>query len=284
MGRPLQARLQFPLPARQAVHDGLTLMRDGRPLAAENRDGAMVTTVDLDTGAHLNIQVAYRSQGLNDWQYRFGEPAGQIRDFHCTVTTDFAGVDFPDNTIAPTAKRQVPAGWELRWNHASLVSGVPIDVLMPAKAQPGPPAASISAFARVSLFFFFFLMLIITTLKRVGLHPMNYFFLACAIFAFHLLFAYLVDHIAIHTAFLLSSVVSMGLVVSYLRIAPGVRFAFVEAGLAQFAYLILFSYAFFFPGYTGLAVTIGSITTLFAVMQWTGHVQGAQRFSPQPKP
>lgn len=284
LGRPVHARLQFPLPARQAVYDGLTLLRDGRPLASENRDGAMVTAIDLDTGATLNLQVAYRSQGLDDWQYRFGENAGQVRDFHCTVTTDFAGVDFPDNTLAPTTKRRLPAGWELQWNYASLVSGVPADILMPAKAQPGPLAGSISTFAPVSLFFFFFLMVVITTMKRVDLHPMNYFFLACAFFAFHLLFAYLVDHISIHTAFILSSLVSIGLVVSYLRIVTGLRFALVEAGLAQFAYLVLFSYAFFFPGYTGLAVTIGSIATLFAVMQWTGRVRWAERFAPRPEP
>jgi len=37
----------------------------------------------------------------------------------------------------------------------------------------------------------------------------NYFFLACAFFAFHLLFAYLVDRIAIEIAFVICSLVSM---------------------------------------------------------------------------
>lgn len=198
------------------------------------------------------------------------------------MITDFRDVDFPDNTLAPTAKRDAPAGWDLQWNYSSLVSGVPIAVTMPVKAQPGPLAGEISTFAPVSLFFFFFLMLVITTMKRIDLHPMNYFFLACAFFAFHLLLAYLVDHISIHAAFFISSAVSILLVVSYLRIVVGVRFALVEAGLAQFAYLVLFSYAFFFPGYTGLAITIGAICTLFAVMQWTGRVKWSERFSPAP--
>ena len=52
----------------------------------------------------------------------------------------------------------------------------------------------------------------------------------------------------------------------------------VEAGGAQFLYLILFSYAFFFKGLTGLAVTIGSVVTLFAVMQLTGRIRWAEKF------
>ena len=51
----------------------------------------------------------------------------------------------------------------------------------------------------------------------------------------------------------------------------------MEAGSAQLVYLILFSYAFFFRGFTGLAITIGAILTLFIAMQTTGRVRwGAQ--------
>jgi inner membrane protein involved in colicin E2 resistance len=108
---------------------------------------------------------------------------------------------------------------------------------------------------------------------------MNYFFLATAFFAFHLLMAYLVDHISIHAAFIICSVVSVFLVVSYLRLVVGMRFAALEAGGAQFIYLILFSYAFFFKGFTGLAITLGSIITLFLVMQLTGRVKWGEKFA-----
>jgi hypothetical protein len=40
----------------------------------------------------------------------------------------------------------------------------------------------------------------------------------------------------------------------------------------------VFSYAFFFEGFTGLAVTIGAILTLFVVMQMTGRIQWAEKF------
>jgi inner membrane protein involved in colicin E2 resistance len=125
---------------------------------------------------------------------------------------------------------------------------------------------------------FFFLMFIITAVRSIDLHPMNYFFLAAAFFAFHLLLAYLVDQISIHLAFLICSAVSVFLVVSYLRLVVGPRFALVEAGGAQFIYLVLFSYAFFLHGFTGLAITIGCIVTLFVVMQLTARIRWSERF------
>src|SRR5262249_40908887 len=129
----------------------------------------------------------------------------------------------------------------------------------------------ISFFAPVSLMFFFFLMFVITSIRRIDLAPVHYFFLATSFFAFHLLLAYLVDHLSIHLAFAIASAVSIFLVVSYLRIVVGPRFAFLEAALAQLIYLVAFSYAFFFKGFTGLAITIGSIVTLFVVMQVTAR-------------
>jgi inner membrane protein involved in colicin E2 resistance len=159
------------------------------------------------------------------------------------------------------------------------VSGYQIAMEMPEKLQPGPLAGKISFFAPVSLFFFFFIMFIITTMRGIELHPMNYFFLAAAFFSFHLLLAYLVDHVSIHAAFAVSSVVSVFLVVSYLRLVIGIQFATREAAIAQFVYLVLFSYAFFLKGFTGLAITIGSVVTLFVVMQVTGRIHWAQKLA-----
>src|SRR5207253_6935239 len=180
---------------------------------------------------------------------------------------------------SPSRKTETSNGWELDWNYKNLMSGYQIAMVMPAKLQPRPLAGKISFFAPVSLFFFFFLMLIITTLRGIDLHPMNYFFLAAAFFSFHLLLAYLVDHISIHLAFVICSAVSIFLVVSYLRLVVGTRFAVREAALAQFIYLVAFSYAFFLQGFTGLAITIGSIATLFVVMQATGKIRWREKFS-----
>jgi hypothetical protein len=274
------ARLNFPLPARKAVFDDLAILRNGAPLALNNQGDAVSAELKLAPGEAVKLNATYRSQGLDSWQYQFAEGPAQVRSFDCRVRTNFRNVDFPENTLSPTAKRETAPGWELTWSYRNLVSGVPIAVAMPKRQQPGPLAGEISSFAPISLFFFFFLMLVITTLKGIDLHPMHYFFLACSFFSFHLLLVYLVDHISIHTAFFIASVVSVALVISYLRLVVGTRFALREAGLAQFVFLVLFSYAFFFQGYTGLTVTIGAIVTLFCVMQLTARVSWAEKFKP----
>jgi len=201
------------------------------------------------------------------------------------MKTNFKDIDFPDNTLSPSDKHETAHGWELSWSYKNLLSGYQIAMKMPEKLQPGPLAGKISLFAPVSLFFFFFLMFIITTMRGIELHPMNYFFLATGFFAFHLLLAYLVDHVSIHAAFAIASIVSVFLVVSYLRLVVGMQFASREAAIAQFVYLVLFSYAFFLKGFTGLAITIGSVVTLFIVMQVTGRIRWTEKFAVQtPEP
>lgn len=279
------------LPAQKAVYDGLALYLDGRQLPL-TFGGAMVSAkAVIPAGASGVLKATYRSQGQKSWRYRLGQPAAtgavpsggmevsQVNDFHMVLGTDFGGFDFPDNSLSPTTKQQKGSGWELQWDYQNLVSGFDIALVLPEKLQPGPLAGEISYFAPVSLFFFFFLVFILSTLRGINLHPMNYFFLACAFFAFHLLLAYLADHISIHWAFGISSAVSMLLVISYLRLVVNLRFALWDAGLAQLVYLVLFSYAFFFQGFTGLAVTIGVILSLFVVMQMTGRIEWEERFA-----
>jgi hypothetical protein len=266
-------------PSQQAIYDDLAMSVDEQPLVVKNAGTGAFGTIRVAAGKTVVFHVGYRSQGLDDWRYKFGEGVSQIPNFRLDMHTNFKDIDFPENTISPTAKRETAGGWDLTWSYKNLVSGYEIGMAMPEKLQPGPLAGEISYFAPVSLFFFFFLIFIITALRGIDLHPMNYFFLATAFFAFHLLLAYLVDHISIHAAFVICSLVSIFLVVSYLRLVVGIRFAAVEAGLAQFIFLVLFSYAFFYKGFTGLAITIGSILTLFVVMQMTGRIQWKEQFA-----
>jgi len=279
-GKDQNIRIELPLPAKQAVYDGLEIALDGSPLKIVIGGTQVSAGAYIPAGTTGTIKAGYKSQGLDTWSYQLsqGEGVARINDFHLALKTDFDGFDFPENTLSPTEKRKTADGWELMWDYQNLVSGFNVALKMPQKLQPGPLAGKISYFAPVSLFFFFFLIFILSTLRGIDLHPMNYFFLAAAFFAFHLLMAYLCDHISIHAAFLISSLVSILLVVSYLRLVVNLRFAVVDAGLSQLIYLVLFSYAFFFEGFTGLAVTIGAILTLFVVMQMTGRIKWEERF------
>jgi inner membrane protein involved in colicin E2 resistance len=270
-------------PTTQAIYDNLTFNVDGNPVAVSNQNNAAMTVVKIGAGKTAKLAVGYSSQGLNEWRYSFGSTeVAQVRDFSLRMRTNFKDIDFPDNTLSPSEKTQTANGWDLNWTYKNLLSGYQIAMVMPEKLQPGPLAGRISFFAPVSLFFFFFLMLIITTMRGIDLHPMNYFFLAAAFFSFHLLLAYLVDHVSIHVSFAIAAAVSVFLVVIYLRLVVGIRFASREAALAQFIYLVMFSYAFFLKGFTGLAITIGSVLTLFVVMQITGRIRWAERFTVKP--
>jgi inner membrane protein involved in colicin E2 resistance len=273
----------LPFPTTQAIYDDLTFLVDGVAVPIVNENNAATGTVKIPAGKTARLTTGYRSQGLNEWRYSFGsQDVTQVRDFTLKMKTNFKDIDFPDNTLSPSEKHETGAGWNLTWSYKNLLSGYQIAMVMPEKLQPGPLAGRISFFAPVSLFFFFFLMLIITTMRGIELHPMNYFFLAAAFFSFHLLLAYLVDHVSIHVAFAISAVVSVFLVVSYLRLVVGLHFASREAALAQFVYLVMFSYAFFLKGFTGLAITLGSVVTLFVAMQVTGRIRWADKFTLKP--
>jgi len=274
----------LPLPAQQAIYDNVEILLDGQQMPLTFSGTTATAQAQISPGTSHTLRTMYRSRGLDTWRYSFSSKTAdessvvsQAHDFDLLVRTDFSGFDFPENAMSPTEERRTNEGWELEWKYQNLVSGFDIALKMPQKLQPGPLAGRISFFAPVSLFLFFFLIFILSTLRGIDLHPMNYFFLACAFFAFHLLMAYLVDHISIHAAFVLSSIVSIVLVVSYLRLVVSPRFAVVDAGLAQLIYLVLFSYAFFFEGFTGLTVTIGAIVTLFVVMQMTGKIRWDSR-------
>jgi inner membrane protein involved in colicin E2 resistance len=284
-GEPQTVSVQFTFPNKGAVYDDFTFAvggREAREVAVS--DGVATRSFELAPGQKESVEIGYRSQGLDEWWYEFGGGVSQVRNFTLRMRTDFDRIDFPQNGISPTSKTKVPGGWELEWAYKNLLSGVQIGMAMPEKLNPGPWVSQVTFAAPVSLFLFFFLLFIITTREGVDVHPMNYFFVGAAYFSFHLLLAYLVDHVSIHAGFVICSLVSIFLVVSYMRLVVGSRFAFLQVGLSQFVYLVVFSYTFFFEAYTGLAITALCILTLFVVMQYTARVDWGKAFRGERKP
>jgi hypothetical protein len=277
--QPHNVTLTLHLPADQAIYDGLSFLVNGTPQTVQNANSDAYVVFPLKGGETATASVSYNSQGLDRWSYDFGGGVTAVKDFELHARTNFPTFNISENALSPTQETRRGEGWDLEWKYDNLLSGYRIGIELPQKLQPGPLAGRISYFAPVSLLFFFFVIFVLTTAQAIELHPMNYFFMACAFFSFHLLMAYLVDHLSIHLAFMVCSAVSVFLLVSYLRLAVGMKFAAVQAGLAQFVYLVLFSYAFFFDGYTGLSITIGAILTLFVIMQMTARVQWAQKFA-----
>ena len=279
--QPRTLTAEFRFPSAEGIYDGFVFRLGDQDAPRGALAQAVTVSTLLPPHGEADLVVAYRSRGLDDWTYAFApEGVSNVQDFALDMTTDFQRIDFPPGTVSPTTKTATAGGWRLGWQFESLVTGQKVGLDLPNRLNPGPVAARITFFAPVSLLFFLTVMVILGVLSGRSLHPMNYFFVAAAFFAFHLLLAYLVDHLQIHTSFLVASAVSVLLVVTYLRRAAGLRSAVVrEAALAQLVYLVLFSYAFFFEGYTGLTVTIGAVVTLFVLMQITARVDWGEVFA-----
>ena len=273
-------RLKLAFPAAHAIYDNFTFTIDGQMTP---RGGDLTKDVQsvTEVGPHrqVELQVSYRSRGLDDWRYAFAaEGVAEVRDFTLTARTNVRAVDFPAGTMSPTARTEAGEGWGLTWHFTNLVTGQAIGIDLPERQNPGPLAARITFFAPVSLLFFLAVMVVLDVLSSESLHPMNYVFISAAFFAFHLLMAYLVDHVSMHVAFGAAALVSAALVASYLRAVGGMRERWWQAVIAQAIYLVAFSYAFFFEGFTGLSVTIGAIVTLFVLMQMTARVRWTDVF------
>lgn len=281
---PLDVIFAFPDPG--GVYDGFHFIVDGidrtGELQPENGEVKLRMTVSPDQ--QITLAARYQSRGLDSWRYQPADGVNRLEDFNLTLTTDFDAIDYPYQTLSPVTRERTATGWKLGWQFEQVVTGHGIGMTMPAKVQPGELATELSVSAPISLLFFFLVLFVLDRLRDIGMHPINYLFLAGAFFAFHLLFAYSVDHLPIEAAFALASAVSLFLVVTYLRLVVGNRFAFVEAAIAQLVYLVGFSLAHFWAGYTGLTVTVLSVLTLFLLMQWTGRVDWTDALRRRPRP
>lgn len=265
----------FQFPSGEGVYDDFHVVVDGEELTEGLvvGDGGLALRRPVEPGQEVRFAIRYRSRGAETWQYAPTTAPGPVRDFQLRMTTDFADIDYPARTMSPSSRTPTAGGWILDWTFTQIVTGYGIGMVMPQPVQPGELASELSWSAPISLGLFFVWIYVLGFLRREEIHPVNYLFIAAAFFTFNLLFAYTADHLPVEAAFALASVVSVGLVASYLRLVVGGRFALLESGVAQALYQVGFGVAHFFEGFTGLVVTVLGVVTLFALMQLTGRVR-----------
>lgn len=268
--------IAFTLPDPSAVYDAFRLTVDGADVKEAPANGVFSVDMPIAPGQEVRIGAAYKSRGLDEWRYARKDGAAPLRNFSLKMTTSFGDIDFPAQTLSPSSKERRGAGYELGWHFEQLVSGFGVGMVMPKRIQPGELAASLAFSAPISLFFFFLIIAVLARLRSLDIHPINYFFLGAAFFSFHLLFAYSVDHLPLLAAFALSSLLSVAMVVSYLRLVVSSRFAYREAAAAQLVYLVGFSLAHFWEGFTGLTLTVLSVLTLLLLMLLTGRIRWSE--------
>ncbi|MHC4547783.1 MAG: inner membrane CreD family protein [Planctomycetota bacterium] len=270
-GGPGRFRMVLP---EDATLDQLSATLDGRELRIERGE------VGVDVDPPAVVKVAYVSTGQDRWQYDTQDQG--LNDFRLVAHTDFDAIDYPADGLSPTGRAEArPDGGKTAvWAYRRMLPARNrlIGIVMPSMPSAGELSARIATFAPVSLFFFLTVMVTIQLMRSLRLHPINYLLIAAGFFAFHILLAYLVDHLSIHLSFWVAAGVSVLLVTSYLRLVLGARAAIRYAGAAQMVFLVFFSYAFFWRGYTGLTVVIGAVATLFLIMQLTGRIDWEEKF------
>ncbi len=304
-GTDTDGKVHFNLPSRMPPMDLVVRLDDNDvDLPYEQRINGRLR-IPMDLSQPHTLEVSYRGNGQDYWAYCPGEvhsqisnrqawgkeglpvgsSMGELQNFTLTVHTDFTDIDYPSGSRSPSSPATVAEGGTTsKWAFQNAIMRQPMGIAMPHRPNAGPIVSRMTLLAPVSLLFFFTVVFTVVVLKDIPLHPMHYLFLAAGFFAFHILLAYLADHLNIHLAFWIAAAVSVLLVVSYLRLVAGVKFAVFYAGAAQLVYLVGFSYAFFWVGMTGLAITIGAVLTLGVLMQITGRLDWSKVFAKSPPP
>lgn len=274
--------VSFSLPDASTSYENFSFaLGDGGESRRSPRNGTLTEAVVLPAGGSAALVVTYLARGVDAWRYHFNDNA-RVRDFRLMMNTDFSEIDFPEGTGSPGERTEVDGGWEFLWAYPDVIAAPGIGMSMPDVLNAGPITSRITFFAPVSLLFFL-TVLVLTGIERgTNLHPMNYFFLCAAFFVFHILLAYLVDVMPLHAAFAISAAVSLALVGGYVRIVSKGALT-VMAVVAQAVYLVLFSYTFFIPGLTGLAITLGAVATLAILMFRSARIDWSSRFTTPPR-
>ncbi len=288
-----KVRMHFDFPAKGGTYDEFALyVNDEKVMCPVDTREGVGEIAELGPGERAAFRITYKTRGMREWRYGMDPRVARVQNLDLAVDTGFRDVDYPDGCRSPVSSEATDNGMRLTWQATDLITKQDIGITIPEKLNPGPLTSRITFFAPVCLLFFFVLVGTMQILHKVNIHPMHYLFVAAGFFAFHLLLAYMAGIVNIHVAFVISALVSVGLVTSYLSAALRGRFPWKLAVAGQVFFLVLFSYTFFLKGITGLSVAIGSVVTLAVLMKATAQVEwddvfrrgagGVVRTSPPP--
>ena len=104
-GKEQAVTFSLDFPSAQAAYYDLIFTVNGVPAETRNEKTGVSVTARLGPGETAKLETGYRSRGLESWQYSFGSDVARVRDFALRMSTNFREIDFPDNTLSPTAKR-----------------------------------------------------------------------------------------------------------------------------------------------------------------------------------
>lgn len=280
---PQTLYISFPLPRDTAGLNGFRFRlgeTDDSLRTAPETSGVVTRAIQLPASGSVTLKTGYGTRGTDTWKYEFPDNR-RIAGFNLTMHTNFTEISFPVGTGSPGKRTQEATGYTLVWDYPDVLAAPSIGMDMPERLNAGPVASRIAFFAPVSLLFFVTIVLLIGGMKGIPLHPMHVFFISAGFFAFHLLFAYLVDLLPLIPSFGIATATSVLLVSGYLK-AVGGNALFKIALPAQSVYLVLFSASFFIDGLTGITLAILAVITLALLMFLTAKIDWKNFFVRKP--
>lgn len=282
---PQTVYVSFPLPIETAGLHGFVFRLgddDSSSQAVPGQSGVVTRAIQLPAAESVTLRTAYGTRGTDSWKYDFPDKR-RISGFELTMRTNFHEINFPVGTGSAEERVKDGDGYDLAWNYPDVLAAQAIGMDMPKRLNAGPVAVRIAFFAPVSLLFFVTIVLLVGGMKGIALHPMHVFFISAGFFAFHLLFAYLVDLLPLLLSFAIAAATSLLLVSGYLKAVAG-KILFAIALPAQAIYLVAFSASFFIDGLTGITLTVLAVATLALLMFLTAKTDWMGFFGKIPPP
>jgi hypothetical protein len=141
--------LTFPLPAPDAMYDGLVATLNGRDVLPEMQieNGSLVLERDVQADEVMDFHIAFKSRGLSYWYFQVREPR-EIRDFTLTLNLPDlpkSKLNYPDGCMTPTSiaptKDNQGTILTYRLDHALTDKGMGIS--LPELPQPGATTCAV---------------------------------------------------------------------------------------------------------------------------------------------
>ena len=135
--------LTFPLPASDAMYDGLIATLNGRDVLPqmEIKDSSLVLERDVQANEVMDFHIAFKSRGLSYWYFQVRD-AREIRDFTLTLNLPDlpkAKLNYPDGCMTPTsiAMTKDEQGSILTYHFDHALTDKGMGVSLPELPQPG---------------------------------------------------------------------------------------------------------------------------------------------------
>jgi hypothetical protein len=268
-------RIDFtlPLPGEGGHLRDLSLTVNGKEPADVHYDLQQVTwSSAFRAGQAQTVEVRYIARGVGHYIYAVGEERVKQLDVTMQIVgVDLEHIDYPASCMSPTTATATSDGVRLEWHLANLLTSYDVGVDLPERPSPSRQIVRLALFAPVLLALFLASVLGGCWLTSKRLSLLHLALLGAAFAAFYLLLSYLVAWLELFAAIGIAAGVVALLVVNFLRMLLGWRFALWFGALPLVVFQAGASVALLSRQHTGLGAVCGLLLVLAVLMQFAAR-------------